>query len=439
MRLFLGIVMLVEWVVYGDGRCWFPILMNAEKLKHINIFSMKLRNICIAVLGVSSLSSMAVWAQPASDKPAEGYVFTIKRDLPVTSVKNQQRSGTCWSYATLALLEADLLRQGKPAVDLSPMFVVRQTYLDKADRYVRFQGTISFSGGGSSGDVMNTIRDHGIVPMEVYMGLNYGTDQHVHGELDAVTEAYVSAIVKNPNRKLSSAWKRGFQGIVDAYLGPLPERFSHNGQQYTPREFAKHLGINVEDYIEISSFSHHPFYSKFVLEVPDNWVHDAVYNVPLAEFEAIIDYALDNGFPIGWGSDVSEDGFSWKNGLAIVPDVQSAPLDGSDMARWTKMSNRERSQAAFERPGRELSITQEIRQAAFDNQQTTDDHGMLIVGTAHDQNGNIYYKVKNSWGEAGKYNGYFYASKPFVLYKTLTIMLHKDGIPRVIREKLGVK
>ena len=400
---------------------------------------MKIRIICVAALGVASFCPITAWSQTDSEKPAEGYVFTTVRDLPATSVKNQQRSGTCWSYATLAFIEADLMRQGKPAIDLSPMFVVRQTYLDKADRYVRFQGAISFSGGGSSGDVLNTIREHGIMPMEAYQGLNYGTEQHVHGELDAVTAAYVGAIVKNPNRKLSSAWKRGFQGIVDAYLGNIPERFTFEGKQYTPKEFAKHLGINVDDYIEISSFSHHSFYSKFIIEVPDNWVHDAVHNVPLADFEAIIDYAIDNGFPIGWGSDVSEDGFSWKNGVAIVPDVQSAPLDGSDMARWTKMSVRERNQAAFERPGNELKITQELRQAAYDNQETTDDHGMLIVGKATDQNGNIYYKVKNSWGVAGKYDGYFYASKPFVLYKTLTILLHKDGIPREIRQKLGVK
>lgn len=391
-----------------------------------------------AALTSSLLATQTIVAQ--SDKPTDGYILTTVHDLPCTSVKNQQRSGTCRSFATLALIEADLMRQGKPAVDLSPMFVVRQTYLDKAARYARFHGAISLSGGGSSGDVLNTIRAHGIAPMEVYPGLSYGSEQHVHGELDAVAEAYMQAIVKTPNRKLSSAWLRGFQGIVDAYLGPLPQRFDHNGRQLTSMEFAKHLGINVDDYVEIGSFSHHPFYSKFVIEVPDNWVHDAVYNVPLAELEAIIDHAISNGYPMGWGSDVSEDGFSWQHGLAIVPDVQApAPTDGSDMARWAKMSPKERSQAAFERPGPELTITQELRQAAFDQHQTTDDHGMLIVGMARDQHGTTYYKVKNSWGETGRYNGYLYASKPFVLYKTLTVLLHKDGLPKPIRQKLGIK
>lgn len=373
------------------------------------------------------------------DEKSEGYVFTTVKEVGATSVKNQSSSGTCWSFSTIALLESELIRLGKPAVDLSPMFVVRKTYSEKADRYVRFHGSISFSGGGSSADVITCIRNFGIVPMEVYQGLNYGTPEHQHGELDAVAEAYVKEVVENPNRKLSTAWKSGFDAIVDSYLGEVPQTFTYQGVEYTPKTYFQSLGLNLDDYVEITSFSHHPFYSQFILEVPDNWAHDYVYNVPLSDLEAIFDFAVDNGFPISWGSDVSDPGFSWKNGVAIVPDIENEELAGSDMAKWTQMSAREKSAKAFEKPCKELTITQEKRQIDFDNYQTTDDHGMLIVGKAVDQNGNTYFKVKNSWGDGGKYNGYFYASKAFVLYKTMTVMLHKDAVPKDIRKKLGIK
>lgn len=393
----------------------------------------KLAPIAIALL---LAPRFAATAQEA--KQTEGYVFTPIKEIPTTSIKNQHRSGTCWSFSGVGFFETELLRMGKPEVDLAPMFVVRMAYADKAAKYVRMQGALGFGGGGSFYDVIDVMRKHGMMPMEAYQGLNYGEDLHVHGELDALTEAYVKAIVKNPNRKLSSAWLKGFNGIMDAYLGAVPESFTYKGKTYTPKSFAESLGLKLDDYVCISSYTHHPFYTEFIIEVPDNWQLATVYNVPIAELEQIIDNAIDNGYPVAWASDVSEGGFSWKHGVAIVPDMESQELQGSDMARWTKMTAHEKNEKAFEKPGKELKITQEMRQAEFDNFQTTDDHGMVLVGKAKDQNGTIYYKVKNSWGYAGKYNGYFYASKPFVMYKTMSIMVHKSAIPKAISQKLSL-
>ncbi len=375
------------------------------------------------------------------NKP-EGYVFTTLKEIKHTSPKNQSSTGTCWIFSSLGFLEAELLRLGKPEVDLSEMYISKNTYSDKADRYIRMHGTINFSGGGSFWDVIETIRKYGITTEDAFKGLNYGEDQHVHGELDDATKAYLDAVIKNPNRKLSTAWKNGLEGILSAYLGENPKSFLYNGKEYTPKSFAESLGLNLDDYVYITSFSHHPFYSKFILEVPDNWAAKEEYNLPIDEFAQIFDNALDNGYTIAWASDISEKGFSYKNGLAIVPDVNVADMSDSDRAKWTNLSDEEREAQLyiFDKPGLEKIITQELRQKGFDSYQTTDDHGMLIVGTAKDQNGKIYYRVKNSWGIAGsKYNGYFYASKAFVLYKTTSIMVNKNSIPKAIATKLGIR
>lgn len=372
---------------------------------------------------------------------SEGYVFTSLKEIKATSVKNQNRSSTCWSFSGIAFLESELIRMGKPEVNLSSMYVVRNAYAEKAERFVRFNGTNNFAAGGSYYDVIETIRKYGIVPEEVYTGLNYGEDNHVHGELDAVTRAYVDAIVKNPNRKLTTAWMNGFNGILDAYLGVNPVNFTYNGKTYTPSTFAQSLGLNLDDYVYVTSFSHHPFNTKFVLELPDNWAHGEVYNVTIADFEKIFDFAVDNGYPVAWASDVSDKGFNWSKGVAIVPDVAFEEKSGSDKERWTQLSQKEKDAKlyAFDKPGKEMTITQELRQQAFNNYQTTDDHGMLLVGKAKDQMGNIYFKVKNSWGANGVYDGYFYASKPFILYKTTSIMVHKNALPKEILNKLGIK
>lgn len=394
-----------------------------------------LLGVLVCSLGIQN--AVAQNEKELESKP-EGYVFTSINEIETTSIKDQNRSGTCWSFSGLGFLESEMLRMGKPKVDLSAMFVVRTAYSDKAEKYVRMNGALNFGGGGAFYDVAAMIKKYGIVPMEVYQGLNYGEDMHVHGEIDAVTKAYIEAVVKNPNRKLSTAWHNGFDGILDAYFGELPTKFQYNGKDYTPKTFAQSLGLNLDDYVYVTSYSHHPFYSRFILEVPDNWALAEVYNVTIDDLEKIFDNAVDNGYPVAWASDVSDNGFSWANGVAIVPDMENEELAGSDMARWTKMSPREKSKKAFEKPGKELKITQEMRQEAFDNYQTTDDHGMVLVGKAKDQIGNIYYRVKNSWGIDGKYDGYFYASKPFVLYKTMSIMVHKNAIPKDISKKLGL-
>lgn len=371
----------------------------------------------------------------------EGYVFTPIKEIKTTPVKNQYRSSTCWSFSGVAFLESELLRMGKPEVNLSAMYVVRNAYSEKADRFVRFNGTNNFGPGGSSYDVIETIRKYGVVPDEAYPGLNYGEDKHIHGELDAVTRAYVDAIVKNPNKELSTAWKSGFSGILDAYLGINPSTFTYNGKNYNPNTFFQSLGLNLDDYIYITSFSHHPFYTKFVIELPDNWAHGEVYNVTIEDFEKIFDNAVDNGYPVAWASDVSDKGFNWSKGVAIVPEVNFEEMSGSDKDRWTQLSQKEKDAKlySFEKPGKEMKITQELRQEAFNNYQTTDDHGMLLVGKAKDQTGTVYYKVKNSWGADGVYDGYFYVSKPFVLYKTTSIMVHKNAVPKDILNKLGIK
>ncbi|MBC8489815.1 MAG: aminopeptidase [Bacteroidetes bacterium] len=397
--------------------------------------------VLFGILILSSFISQNIFAQDEESEEPQGYIFTIVKELPATSVKNQYRSGTCWSFSTLSFIESELLRMDKGEYDLSEMFVVRHTYADKAKKNVRFHGNINFSGGGAFHDVMYVIKEYGIVPEEVYSGKVIGEENHIHGELDAVCKAYVDAVIKNKNKKITPVWLKGFDGILDAYLGDYPETFIYNEKEYTPETFALELGINVDDYIEIGSYTHHPFYEKFVLEVPDNWMFDEIYNLPLDEMMEVIDYSINNGYTVAWGSDVSEKGFSWKNGFAIVPDEERPDLSGTEKEKWEALTDKEKNKALYEFNEilKEKTITQEMRQDEFDNYQSTDDHGMLITGIAEDQEGNKYYKVKNSWGtEDHIYDGYFYASEPFVRLKTLDIMVHKDAIPKHIRKKLGL-
>ena len=376
------------------------------------------------------------------EKKDEGYQFTVIKELPSTPVKDQYRSGTCWAFSGLAFLEAEMLRQGKPEVDLSEMYVVWHTYDEKAVKDVRLHGNLSFSAGGAFHDVTNMIREYGIVPESVYTGLHYGEKKHVHGEMDRVLKEQVDAIIENRNKKLSTAWEDVVRGTLNSYLGELPEKFEYEGKEYTPQSFARdYVGLNMDDYVEISSYTHHPFYTKFVIEVPDNWMWGNVYNVPMEDMEAIIDNSIGNGYTVAWAADVSEKGFSTsKQGVAVIPEVDLADMSDAEMKKWEKLSEKEKEEKLYElkKPGQEMKITQEIRQTAFDNYETTDDHGMLIVGTAKDQDGNFYYKIKNSWGDYNEYGGYFFASKPYVDYKTMSIMVNKDAIPKNIRKKLNL-
>jgi bleomycin hydrolase len=378
----------------------------------------------------------------AQDKNEEGFKFQDKITLPATSVKDQHRTGTCWSFSGLSLLESEMIRNKKEVVDLSTMFIVYHTYLEKAQKYVRMHGNTNFSAGGAFHDVTNMIRKYGIVPDEIYRGLNYGEEKHVHGELDQLLKNQVDAIVKNPNRKLSQVWSETIKATLDSYLGAIPLQFEFKGTTYTPLSFARdYVGLDMDDYVEISSYTHHPFYSKFIIEIPDNWSWDAVYNVPLSELEEITDFALKNGYTIGWAADVSEKGFLTSNkGVAVLPAKKTEEMSDAEIARWESLSERQKEDELFRITGpvNEAEVTQEGRQLAFDNFQTTDDHGMHIIGMATDQNGNVFYKVKNSWGSYNLFDGNFYVSKAYYNYKTMSIMLHKDGIPPHIRRKLNL-
>ncbi len=387
------------------------------------------------------LLSLSLLGQEAK-KEAEGFKFKDEIVLPVTTVKNQYHTGTCWSFSTLSMFESEMMRLKKKESDLSEMFVVFYTYIEKAKKFVRMHGLNNFSAGGAFHDVTNIVKNYGIVPDEVYSGLRNGEEKHIHGEMDQALKNYVETVIKNPNRALSPVWTDAFKSILESYLGEVPENFDYKGVSYTPQSFARDfLGLNMEDYVEISSFTHHPFYSEFIIEVPDNWSWDEVYNVPLEEMEEIIDHSLKNGYTVSWAADISEKGFLSSNkGVAMVPAPGKREMTGEERQRWEKLTDREKEEAVytFDKPVPEVEITQELRQHSFDNYHTTDDHGMHIFGTAKDQDGNLYYKVKNSWGDYNKYDGLFYASKAYVKYKTTSIMVHRDAIPQAIREKLNL-
>lgn len=393
----------------------------------------------ILTVAALSLCCLNVAAQD-NDKKEEGFVFTTVKEAPVTSVKNQNRSSTCWAFSSLGFLESELLRQGKGEFDLSEMFVVHKTMEDRATNYVRLHGSSSFAPGGSFYDIVYCYRNYGMVPQEAMQGIMYGDTLPVHNELDAVAGAYANAIAKGRFSKLSTVWKNGLSGIYDAYLGECPAEFTYKGKSYTPRTFADNvLGLNMDDYVSLTSYTHRPFYTEFPIEIEDNWRMGNSYNLPLDEFMQVMDNAVNNGYTFAWGADVSEQGFT-RDGIAVVPDAdKGAEMAGSDMAHWLGMSAADKRKELTSKPMPEKEITQEMRQAGYDNWETTDDHGMLIYGLAKDQTGKEYFMVKNSWGTNSKYKGHWYASKAFVAYKTMNILVHKNAVPKEIAKKLGIK
>lgn len=394
-----------------------------------------MKKIFTSVFMLAAILSSSMYAQDN-----DGYQFTTVKEVKISPVKNQNRTGTCWCFSGLGFLESELLRMGKGEYDLSEMFIVNHSYKDKADKYVRLHGYLNFAQGGSFGDVLYAAKHYGLVPESVMNGLNYGENMHVHGEMESAAANYLKAIIKNPNRKLSTAWKKGFDGIIDAYLGELPEKFTYNGKEYTPKSFAEELGLNIDDYVSLTSFTHHPFYSAFPIEVQDNWRWDLSYNLPIDELMQVFDNAINNGYSIAWASDVSEKGFS-RNGVAVAADIESMERSGSDQDRWLGLSQTQKDQEIkkmLEKPCQEIKVTQELRQEEYDNYKTTDDHGMLIYGIAKDQTGKKFYMVKNSWGTDNKYKGTWYASETFVAFKTMNIVVHKNAIPKEIRAKLGI-
>lgn len=396
----------------------------------------------VYALALALVMSSTAFAQKKNKNKKEDkkeYQFTLVKENPVTSVKDQNRSGTCWAYSALSFIESEILKAGKGEYDLSEMWIVRNAYMEKAERYIRFHGVATFAEGGAFQDIPYIIKKYGIVPEEVYRGLNYGTDAPDFSSVSPVLEGFVKSLAQS--KKLTPNWREALNALLDSYFGPMPEKFTYKGKEYTPKSFAASLGLNFDDYIEIGSFTHHPFYQPFMLEVQDNWLHANIYNVKLDELIAIMDKAIMDGYTIGWGSDVSEKGFSWKNGVAIVPDEDKKDLSGTEKEKWEKLTPAEKAAAtySFDGSAKEKTITQEMRQEGFDDFTTTDDHGMHIVGIYKDANGNKFYKVKNSWGDSGKYNGYFYASEAFVRYKTIDIQINKNALSPEMKSKLGIK
>ena len=377
---------------------------------------------------------------PAKDKNKP--VFTTIKENPITSIKDQNRSGTCWDYSTLSFFEAEILKATGKTYDLCESFVANKTYMERAIQVVRYHGDCQFSQGGSAEDVLQTMKTYGICPEEAmpFPGSLYGDSLNNFNEFFSLTEPYVAAVAKSDAKKISPQWKVGFQGILDAYLGKCPEKFTYEGKEYTPKAFVKSLGINLDDYVNITSYTHHPFYTTFAVEVQDNWRFPMSYNLPMDEMMQVIDNAVNEGYTIAWGGDVSEPGFT-RQGLAYAVDTKKTEsLAGSDMARWLKLTA-EKKRNIIDSLGctvPEVVATQEMRQERFDNWELTDDHGMLIYGIAKDQNGKEYYMVKNSWGETGAYKGIWYMTKTFIAANTMDFLVNKNAIPKAIRKKLGI-
>jgi len=392
---------------------------------------------------LTAIAGMFVTAQAQdkiTNKKGSEYEFTVVTDIEATEVQSQGRTGTCWSFSALSFIESEIMRLGGGKHELSEMFIVRNTYSDKGEKYVRMHGNLNFSPGGAFHDVSEMIKDHGIVPLEAYTGKPANEEKFNHGEMDHVLLGMVEAVVDAEQETLTPLWKPAYEAVLDTYLGEIPEKFTYQEKEYTPKSFAKSLNFNADDYVFISSYTHHPFYEEFIIEVPDNWMMKSVYNVPMEEMMEVIDHALMNEYSIAWASDVSEKGFSFRDGLALVPvEETKIKKSGNDNKNFSDAGAKKKS-SIFDAPCEEQEITQEMRQIAFDNYETTDDHGMHMTGIVNDQTGKKYYIVKNSWGT--KHNdcdGYFYASEAFVEYKTMDIMLHKDALPKKIRKKLGIK
>ena len=382
-----------------------------------------------------------LFAQESESKKDEGFQFTVVKENPITSTKNQNRSGTCWAFSSLGFFEAELLRMGKGEWDFAEMYLAHKTYEDRAKAAVRMHGDISFSQGGSFYDCVYCMKNYGIIPQSAMPepGTLQGDSLPNFGEFFNTLEPMVAAVAKGQQKKLSPIWFQPINATLDAYLGACPEEFTYNGKKYTPKSYMESTGLNMDDYVSLTSFTHHPFYEQFIIEVQDNWRWGQSYNLPLDEFMEVMESAVKNGYTFAWGADVSENGFS-REGIAVCPDLQKVKeTNGSDYEHWFGKSGTPSRAAYTARPLPEIEVTQAMRQEAYDNWETTDDHGMLIYGIATDQNGKEYFMVKNSWGTDYKYKGIWYASKAFVAYKTMNILIHKNAIPKNIAKKLGLK
>ena len=394
-------------------------------------------------LAALALVAIAANAQETKDSAKSNKpVFTVVKENPITSVKDQNRSGTCWDYSTLSFFEAEILKKTGKTYDLSEAFVANKTYMDRAIQVVRLHGDCQFSEGGSAYDPLYCLEHYGIVPQSVEQYPTTTPDDSLFNfnEFFSVMTPYVNAIAKNKASRISQNWKQGLQGILDSYLGKAPEQFTYEGKTYTPKSFAESLGLNWSDYVSITSYTHHPFWTSFAVEVQDNWRNPLSYNVPMDDMMRIIDNAVENGYTVAWGGDVSEPGFT-RSGLAYMVDAKKIEDNkGSDMAHWLGLSSKEKrnliDSLGVNVP--EITPTQKQRQERFDDWELTDDHGMLIFGIAKDQNGKEYYMVKNSWGDTGDYHGIWYMTKNFIAANTMDFLVNKNAIPKDIRKKLGI-
>ena len=395
------------------------------------------------ILTLALLALLATGANAAKPKKAARSnkpVFTTIKENPITSIKDQNRSGTCWDYSTLSYFESEILKATGKTYDLCEAFVANKTYMDRAVQVVRQHGDCQFSQGGSAYDVLHVLKNQGICPEDAmpFPGSLYGDSLNNFNEFFGQLEPYVAGIAKSTANKISSQWKVGLQGILDAYLGQCPEKFTYEGKEYTPKSFAASLGLNFDDYVTITSYSHHPYYTQYAVEVQDNWRNPLSWNLPMEDMARILENAVMNGYTVAWGGDVSEPGFTRK-GLAYFVDTKKAEgLSGSDMARWLKLSPAKRTNLIDSLGCKvpELEPTAEQRQQRFDNWELTDDHGMLIFGIAKDQHGKEYYMVKNSWGETGDYKGIWYMTKNYIVANTMDFMVNKNAIPADILQKM---
>jgi len=378
---------------------------------------MKRQSKLFIVILLAFLISFPAFAQ--EEEVLSEYEFTDQVRLETSSVKDQGRSGTCWCFAAVSFLETELIRMGQPEYDLSEMYLVHEAYKKKARKYVRYHGNNNFGQGGQAHDAMYELQQHGILPEKAYSGIIYGDNTHRHSEMAAVLKGFTDKLLDNPNNKLTPVWEDAYAGILNAYLGETPEKFKYKKKSYTPQSFSRKLGIDTENYVELTSFTHQPFYEGFVLEIPDNWSHDPYYNLPLDDLMEVMNHSLEEGYSIVWDGDVSSEGFSHRNGVAVVPETENSDFK--------------------DHPVKEKQITQEYRQKQFNNFTMTDDHLMHLTGIGEDQQGTTYFLTKNSWAaDSNEYGGFLYMSDSFVKLNTIAIMVHKEAIPADIREKLGL-
>jgi len=402
---------------------------------------MNFKQLSVIALSLTLCVQGSAFAKKKKTDAPEGFKFTTVADVPTTEVRDQQSTGTCWAFAGTSFIETELIRLGAGNIDLSEMFTVRHAYSQKALRYFRLHGKGNYSEGGQGHDVINVVKDFGFLPESAYSGNEYKSDYHIHQEMVKSTKAMLDQIVKNPNRKITPVWKQSVNGVLDTYMGAAPEKFELDGKSITPVEYMNKTGFNANDYVEITSYSHHPYYKEFNLEIPDNWSHDLYYNLPIDELMSVIDNALTTGYSVCWDGDVSEKGFSHRKGIAILPIVDKKEMTGSEIDKWDAMSSKEQKAALynFDKPRTEVTVDQALRQATFDNYKTTDDHLMHLTGIVKDQNGTRYYKTKNSWAKtSNKSGGYLNMSESFIRLKTVAILVHKDAIPSAIKAKMGL-